>query len=398
MTREIPVSVIIVSHGRPALLRRALIGVSQLFYRPFEVVVVADTEGLKAIADLPFAESLKTAEQSLPNISAARNIGANLAGGDVLAYIDDDAVPEPSWLHYLTQPFSSPKVLATTGTVLGRNGISVQWANRVVDPSGVAEPFSGDLAQGQVVKLEGTNMAIRRSALEGLGGFDEWFSFFLDETDFSRRLKTGIVLAPKATVHHGFAASARRSSDRMPTDLYEIGRSSASFLKKHAPAELAAGLENLHREQSERLGRFLKQNLMSNSQREDLLQRLDLGIEEGKEDGEEQLPGIAPKPDFFPLSAPPRHHHKVLSGRWFQKTSLLQQARREVADGHVVSLFLFEPTIRAHRVEFLEPGIWLQTGGLFGPSVRSEPRFRLWSFRKRVAKEQARLNKIRWIS
>ncbi len=397
MTREIPVSVIIVSHGRPALLRRALIGVSQLFYRPFEVVVVADTEGLKAIADLPFAESLKTAEQSLPNISAARNIGANLAGGDVLAYIDDDAVPEPSWLHYLTQPFSSPKVLATTGTVLGRNGISVQWAKRVVDPSGVAKPFSGDLAQSQVVKLEGTNMAIRRSAIEGLGGFDEWFSFFLDETDFSRRLETGIALAPKATVHHGFAASARRRSDRVPTDLYEIGRSSASFLKKHAPAELAAGLEALHREQSERLGRFLKQNLMSNSQREDLLQRLDLGIEEGKEDGEEQLPGIAPKPDFFPLSAPPRNHHKVLSGRWFQKTSLLQQARREVADGHVVSLFLFEPTIRAHRVEFLEPGFWLQTGGLFGPSVRSEPRFRLWLFRNRIAKEQARLNKIRWI-
>ena len=105
------------------------------------------------------------------NISAARNLGADLAGGDILAFIDDDAVPEPTWLNHLVSPLSETHCAAVTGTVLGRNGISVQWANRVVDAEGRAFPApEGPLPDGLAVKLEGTNMGLRRDVLARLAG------------------------------------------------------------------------------------------------------------------------------------------------------------------------------------------------------------------------------------
>ena len=73
-------------------------------------------------------------------------------------------------------------------------------------------------------------------SLVNLGGFDEAFEFFLDETDLNVCLakagcKTAIV--PEALVHHNYAESARRRPDRTPKDLSQVGASQAYFLKKY---------------------------------------------------------------------------------------------------------------------------------------------------------------------
>lgn len=395
------VSVIVVSHGRPALLRRALIGIGQMFYRPFELVVVADAQGLAAVADLPFAGRMKTARQNAPNISAARNLGADLAGGQVLAFIDDDAVPEPTWLNHLVSPFSETNLAAATGTVLGRNGVSVQWANRIVDSLGQAHPASdGPLQAGHAVKLEGTNMAIRRDVLARLGGFDEGFCFFLDETDLAFRLmqaglRAGFV--PLATVHHGFAESARRRPDRVPLSLVDIGRSTALYLRKHAAGELVdRALNDLRQEQADRVARHRASGRIGQHEASRLLS----GLEEGIEDGfcRDLLPArdIAPAPEFQPLLSAPPLEPAILAGRWFQAARLTQEAENLASEGRSVSLFLFDQTIRAHRVTFTESGVWHQSGGLFGPSLRTQPRFAIWSFNRRMAAERGRQEKIRW--
>ncbi|WP_071674272.1 glycosyltransferase family 2 protein [Nioella nitratireducens] len=400
MTQPPPVSVIVVSHGRPALLRRALIGIGQLFYRPFEVVVVADRSGLGAIADLPFADRLKTAEQQSPNISAARNAGAALAGGDILAFIDDDAVPEPTWLHHLVSKMSEPGCAAATGTVLGRNGISVQWADRWVDATGVACPAApGPVPDGMAVKLEGTNMAVRRDVLADLGGFDEAFAFFLDETDLAWRLKEAgqkIAFAPLATVHHGYAESTRRRADRVPLDLRPIGASAVHYLAKHASAkDRSAALATLRAEQVARLDGWVAQKRLTKQERAALLAGLDAGMAEGA--AAPILRDIPPATPFRPFHEAPSPAPLVLSGRWFNHRRLTRQAHAAAAQGVSVSLFLFDHTVRAQKVQFQPPGVWIQTGGLFGPSQRDNPRFQLWTFRQRVRAEQARLAKIRWI-
>ncbi len=363
--------------------------------------MVADRAGLEAISDLPFAARLKTTEQQTPNISAARNLGASLAGGDILAYIDDDAVPEPTWLTHLVFPMQEPDCAATTGTVLGRNGISVQWANRWVDAQGGAHPSSsGLMPEGMAVKLEGTNMAVRREVLDRLGGFDEAFSFFLDETDLGWRLKEAgftACFAPLATVHHGYAESARRRADRVPLDLTQIGQSTAHFLRKHAPAGAQqAALDNLRTEQAARLDMLVSENRLTAGNCATLLSGLEQGIEMGLRT-QPELGQIAPKSGFTPLLDHPAPSPVVLTGRWFSRRRLTRRAQAMAQRGVSVSLFLMDHTMRAHRVQYQQPGIWIQSGGLFGPSDRSGARFQFWTFGRRMLTEQARLAKIRWI-
>lgn len=237
---SVSVSVVVVSRDRPDALYLCVLGLSQLQYSDFEIVVVADAKGLAAIEI--FREQVKIVQFDEANISAARNMGISQSAGKIVAFIDDDAVPEPTWLTYLMAPFANKDVGAVGGFVLGRNGISFQWKARVIGPDGFT--FSVDVDEikatiltppiGYAVKTEGTNMAVRRKVLIDLGGFDPAYHFYLDETDLNMRLAASnhrTAIAPLAQVHHGFAQSIRRRGDRVPSDLFDIGASWAVFQK-----------------------------------------------------------------------------------------------------------------------------------------------------------------------
>ena len=87
----LPVSVIVVSRGRPESLTLCLTGLSRQFHDTYEVIVVADPAGMAAVARLPFADEIKTVPFDEANIAAARNRGLAVAAGEVVAFIDDDA-------------------------------------------------------------------------------------------------------------------------------------------------------------------------------------------------------------------------------------------------------------------------------------------------------------------
>ena len=102
-----------------------------------------------------------------------------------MAFIDDDAVPEPTWLTHLIGPFADGQIAAAGGYVIGRNGISFQWKGRTVNVDAQTEdlplpsddPVVFDGTPVRAIKTEGTNMAVRRNVLAALGGFDSAFHF-----------------------------------------------------------------------------------------------------------------------------------------------------------------------------------------------------------------------------
>jgi GT2 family glycosyltransferase len=403
VTETPSLSVVVASHGRPRALRRCLLGLSQSAHAPLEVVVVADAGGLDAAASLPFADRIKTVLQAEPNLARARNDGIAEAAGDIVAFIDDDAVPEPTWAGALVAAFATdPDLAAATGPVLGRNGISVQWGPVAVDRQGrdVALP-GGEVAlpPGTVRKLHGTNMAFRQEALRRLGGFDPAFRFYLDDTDIALRLaeaglRTGWVEG--AQVHHAFAASARRDAGRVPLDLFDIGASSAVFLRKHAPDEMEAALARLSESQRDRLFRLARKRKLGARGIEALLDSLRQGIAEGRGRAIGGH-GIGARGDrFVSVRETPAGPDEVLAGWIFGAPSLRAEAGRLVAQDARVSLFLLDPTPRAHRVTFTDGGWWEQTGGLFGPSDRSARRFRFWTFKSRVFSEMRRIAATRF--
>ncbi|NNF24264.1 MAG: glycosyltransferase [Rhodobacteraceae bacterium] len=406
--RGTPISVIVVSRDRPDDLALCLLSLSQQYHHPFEVIVVADPVTIAGLWDTPLSDKLKLVEFAEENISAARNAGLAQAAGEILAFIDDDAVAEPTWLEHLSAPFSDGDVSAVGGFVLGRNGLSLQWGARSIDGQGFHHdlPFSGgdwqcpDPGPGRAVKTEGTNSALRRSVLASLGGFDRGFRFFHDEADLNVRLARAghrTAIAPRALVHHKSAASKRRTAERRPSDLFEIAASSALFARKHDPSgELDGTLAARRDEERKRLLQHMVRGSCEPRDVARLLGTFDAGVADGKTRSFQKERIADPAAAFLPMNeAPPERSHEILAGRSWQKRRLCRQARAIVSAGRGATVFCFSPTSLYHRVRYCPGGFWLQTGGLFGRSDRRQPVFRLFNLKIRVAEECRRLTDIR---
>lgn len=396
-------SVIITSRKRPDHLALCLVGVGQLLHPAFEIVVVADSDSL---ARLPpdLSARIKTGICDEANISKARNHGIALAAGEVLAFIDDDAVPEPTWLAHLTAPFTGPDIISAGGYVRGRNGISMQWTGRMVDAFARHQPLPDTpavIAQtaGHALKTEGTNMAHRRDALVAAGGFDPAFRFYLDETDLNLRLAaTGAraALVPNAQVHHAFAASERRRADRAPVSLHDVGASLALFLRRHAGGADPARLEEEVTERKAGLAAHFQAGRITQDEATHLLNTLCAGWDEGlTRPLAPPKPITATPPRFLPWQQQSTGQHRVLSGHKRHRARLVQQAEEAAQRGDISSLYLLSLTPRRHRISFQPGGFWLQEGGLYGASLRTDPAFRLWRRHSRVAREARLVAELR---
>lgn len=406
------VSVIIVSRGRPAALIRCLAGLAQQFYPSFEVIVVSDPVGIDAVTASPYGDHIKTEMFDEANISAARNKGIARAAGEIVAFIDDDAVPEPTWLTHLIDPFvSEAEVAMTGGFVRGRNGISFQWKARSVDGTGATVDLAVDEKrptvlhpiEGRAIKTEGTNMAVRREVLTDMGGFDPAFHYYLDETDLNMRMAHAghaTAIVPLAEVHHGYLANATRHASRAPKDLFDIGASFAVYLRKHCPTELIAGIwTGFQKTQRSRLLTFMETGEIEPRDVRRLLGRLRKGYAAGQARMIERLPMISRATEGFQgFPARPGAKSVVLSGRRWQAEGVRKQARQQAEDGAIVSLFLFSPTSLFHHVRFHQHGYWEQIGGIFGRSDRNQPLFRLTSFVRRLRTEILRVADQRRLS
>jgi GT2 family glycosyltransferase len=395
-------SLIVVSRGRPQMLARCLLGVGQLDHPDFELIIVADDAGLAATRNVP----AKRIAFDAANISEARNAGLAVAAGEVVAFLDDDSVPEATWLSRLVAPFSNPDVAAAGGFVRARNGIDFQWRASVCDRYGEISALPVDPKAvslhppmaGRAVRTEGTNCAFRRQTLCKIGGFDPAFRYFLDETDVNMRLAQAghlCAVVPLAQVHHGLAASSRRSSARTPLTLHDIGASSAVFWRKYAAAHAhEAGLRLRTRQRLALVRQMVAGNLEPRDVQR-LLQTLDDGLCEGATRPLAPLPALPESNaafERFPSYARPS---RIFAGRPWQIRRLRREAETAVKNGARATVFVFSPTLFSHRHVFSNSGVWEHHGGIWGRSERAEGLFETLSFRARLKRERDRLTPVR---
>ncbi len=239
------VSVVICTFNRADSLRQTLRCLRQQHHREFEVIVVNgpstdDTETVLA----EFAADIRVERNEFANLSVSRNIGINASAGKIVAFIDDDALPEFDWLSQALPSFSDPTVAGVGGIVFDHTGMALQYrysaANRFGEATSSMETrFDTLCTPGSFTfpYLQGTNALFRRSALEEIGGFDETYDYYLDETDVCCRLvDAGFVLRQldNAAVHHKFLPSGIRSHQRVVTNWYPIIKNFTYFGYRHA--------------------------------------------------------------------------------------------------------------------------------------------------------------------
>jgi glucosyl-dolichyl phosphate glucuronosyltransferase len=156
-------------------LNEALDAVGSQSLPPHETIVVVDhnpslAERVAAArTDVRVLESL-----ARPGLAAARNVGVAEAQGSVVVFLDDDAVPDPTWLAALMESYTHPDVLGVGGAVESHwLGARPRWFPHefewVVGCSYRGLPTT----RAQVRNPIGANMSLRRDVLEAVGGFRE---------------------------------------------------------------------------------------------------------------------------------------------------------------------------------------------------------------------------------
>lgn len=396
-----PVSVVVVSRHRLDALLRCITALRQQDHPNLELIIVADPAAIAALQDQP---DLKRVTFDRANISQARNLGLAQAAGQVVLFIDDDAIAEPTWASRLSAPFAQKTVVAATGFVRGRNGISFQWRACEVDHLGQDHPIDvppdTSLHKGsaqRAIKTQGTNAAFRTKTLRAIGGFDPAFEFYLDEADVNLRIaplgKTAVV--PNAQVHHAFLASDKRQANRVPRSLFDIGASTAVFLRKHAkPNVMGQGETLMQAQQMARIRKLRRSFAISASQAAQLKSSLTAGWRSGLLRSHSAAQPLPPPPPFLPLVSAKPTQSVVIAGRFFAKAALHLRAQQAAAQGAVVTVICLAPTLRRHKMQFLPQGYWWQSGGIWGRAERDQP-VPWCSFAARIARETARIADVR---
>jgi GT2 family glycosyltransferase len=231
------VSVVVCTYNGSATLRECLEGVLTLHYPDYEVIVVSDgsTDSSAEIArEYPGVHVIETPNRGL---SSARNTGLDAATGEIVAYLDDDAVPDPDWLKHLAATFRSGPYAAVGGpNVLPPNSGSI--ARCVANAPG--GPTHVLVSDREAEHIPGCNMAIRRDALRRIGGFDPQFRVAGDDVDACWRLLDAgerIAFSPGAVVLH----HRRRSIRDYLRQQRGYGKAEALLERKHPEKYSAAG-------------------------------------------------------------------------------------------------------------------------------------------------------------
>jgi GT2 family glycosyltransferase len=202
------VSVVVASYNGGATLDECLSALEALHYPDFEIIVVNDgsTDRTPEIADAHRVRVI-----SVPNggLSRARNLGIEAAEGDIVAFIDSDAYPDPDWLYYAVCALEEKSASAVGGPNIAPAGAG--FVSECVDCS-PGNPTHVLLDDDSAEHIPGCNMVFRKEALQRIGMFDPTHRAAGDDVDVCWKLLVRgetIAFSPSAVVYHHRRSTVR---------------------------------------------------------------------------------------------------------------------------------------------------------------------------------------------
>ena len=196
------VSVVVCAYNAERTMEACLASLETLDYPDYEVVVVNDgskDRTLEISESFPYCRIIS---QENKGLSVARNVGAEAATGEIVAYTDSDCVADPDWLTYLVARMEAGNLSACGGPNFPPPENSLVPAAVAVSPGGPTHVLISDEVAEHIA---GCNMAFRREALLALGGFDPQYRAAGDDVDICWRFQDAgytIGFSPAAVVWH----------------------------------------------------------------------------------------------------------------------------------------------------------------------------------------------------
>ena len=171
-------SVVIPSYERHGQLDALMARLAAQVERDFEVIIIDQSAHRWARAGERFGFPLLYFHTPIKGAVRARNTGAALAQGAIIAFTDDDCLPEPDWLLNARRYFGDPGVAGVEGMITSSHHGDPDW--RPVTNVG----FEG-------IGFMTANLMVRTSHFMALGGFDLEFDrpHFREDTDLGWRLQ-----------------------------------------------------------------------------------------------------------------------------------------------------------------------------------------------------------------
>lgn len=238
------VSIIVCTYNRVVHLKKCLDSLQKLIHPNYEIIVVngpSTDETDDVLSDYCNIKVLK--QPKLNGLSVARNIGIKASSGEIIAFIDDDAVADANWLTCLVEEYNDETVGGVGGLVYGPEMTHIQFENGVIDKCALPTAIRNNNVSSKKNEfpiLMGTNCSFRKDVLLLVGGFDAYFKYYHDESDLCVRiLKKGfkIIYSSNAFVVHDMAEGHNRKS---PYDLNwsEIMKNVEYFILKNYGNEI----------------------------------------------------------------------------------------------------------------------------------------------------------------
>jgi glycogen(starch) synthase len=294
------VSVIISTCNRADSLRQTLRALRYQTYPDFEVVVVNGPSSDETDALLEeLSSAVRIAHCPELHLSKSRNVGIAEAAGELLAFIDDDAIPEPPWLSELVAAYDASDVGGAGGLVYDNTGRKLQYRYSMCDRLGVATypqeppPEAATLPGADpFVYLQGTNATFRRDVMVQIGGFDEEIEYNYDEVEVCLQvIDRGyrVRALDGAAVHHRFLPNyMRTAAGKWDPFLSVKNRVYFTYRVGHAtytPDEVGTTVTAFAQRVKESAREYHETGRFSYEELESCLARVDRGITVGSERG-----------------------------------------------------------------------------------------------------------------
>jgi len=221
MKNEPLVSIIIVNYNGKEYLEKCLKSLMKIAYKNYEIIIVDNNST---------DDSLEFVKNKYPSIiiikldknhgfAEPNNIGAKIAKGDFLLFLNNDTVVNPNFLEKMVNVLNKDSKIAICQSLLLKPNNDIDSSGDFVDELGRAYSSRKKLTDvKEILCARGASMMVKKDPFWDLGGFDKKFFASFEDVDICWRAWLWgykVVLVPDSIVYHKGGSTVQNMSSEV---------------------------------------------------------------------------------------------------------------------------------------------------------------------------------------